>query len=784
VRLLTLAGPGGVGKTRLALALMERVAEQFADGARFVDLSALREADLVVPAIMGTLGIHDTGRQPVLRLLLQALRTRQTLLVLDNFERLLDATAGLAELLSACPAVKVLVTSREPSGSRWEHLHMVPSLAVPDARDLACLDAVRAAPAVSLFVERARAADDTFALTEANAPTIATLCTRLDGLPLAIELAAARVRTLSPRLLLGHLDRQLDLLRGARDAPARQQSLRATLTWSYELLSDVEQQLVRRLGIFAGGCTLDAVEAVCPDVPGQVLSGLLALVDKNLVIQDEAAEPVPRYRLLETVRAYALEQLRASGELDSMRRRHAGYFCSLAEQLASHVQQPLVLDSLRREHDNLRTALRGVIDHGEVDVALRLGAALCDYWCRHGFLYSEGRRWLEEILALPPRVPNSRARAVMLVSAGIWAGAQGDRGNGRTLLEDGLALAREIEDRPLVARALNSLGSLAEEAGDLARARALLSEALATSREAGEPQVQVYPLLNLGRLAHGQGDDAAAGQAYEAARAIASALGDAWLLTAACQGLGDVARAQGQLARAQALYEAGLAAGHTAGDRLHGIPGVAGLGHTAAARGDYVAARRLFGESLALEQELGSPLGVLQNLEAFAALATAERRTEVAVRLAGAAAAWRREAGLPPSLTEEREQERWLAAARRTLGEAGYATEWSVGQTMAPDDAIALATHGPDTHAHPGKPSVNGQARRPSVGHRLSAREQEVAALVARGLSNREIAARLVITERTAGAHVEHILDKLGVASRTQIGVWAVEHGLIVPGPS
>ncbi|HET6318792.1 MAG TPA: helix-turn-helix domain-containing protein, partial [Chloroflexota bacterium] len=301
VRLLTLVGPGGVGKTRLALGLMQRVEEHFRDGTRFVDLSALRDADPVVPTVARTLGIHDAGGQPVLRLLLEALRAREALLVLDNFEHVLDAAPGLAELLSGCPDVKLLATSREPLGLRWEHLYVVPSLGVPDMRNVGSLDAVRAAPAVTLFLDRARAADESFALTEVNAPVIAALCSSLDGLPLALELAAARVRTLSPQMLLQHLDRQLDLLKGARDAPARQQSLRATLTWSYALLGAAEQVVLRRLGVFAGGCRLEAAEAVCSEASVDVMSGLLSLVEKSLLRQEEAADGARRYRLLETV---------------------------------------------------------------------------------------------------------------------------------------------------------------------------------------------------------------------------------------------------------------------------------------------------------------------------------------------------------------------------------------------------------------------------------------------------------------------------------------------------
>lgn len=786
-RLVTLTGTGGCGKTQLALEAAAGLVPSFTGGVWFVDLAPLRESALVPYAVAAAVGCRERAGLDLVEALVAHLARHEALVVLDNCEHLIEACALLAErLLDGCPHLRLLATSREPLRLPSAVVWPVAPLVVPDLHRLAAdPGAVAHSPAVQLFVERARAVRPSFNLTPSNATAVAQICVRLEGLPLALELAAARVRALAVQQIAARLDDMFRVLADAGPtAPDHQHTLRATLDWSAGLLGPTEHALFRRLAIFVGGWTLEAAEAVCADAgiaTEEVLKLLARLVDRSLVIADEvpSGSEAMRYRLLEPTRQYTFERLQASGELDTMRGQHAAYYYSLAEQATPHPQPLLALEALGREHDNVRAALRWVIDHGEGDLALCFGAALCEYWCRHGFFYSEGRRWLQEILALPPQVPNQRARALMLVSAGIWAGTQGDRHGGRTLLEDGLALARDVGDQPLVTRALNSLGSLAEEAGDLARARALLNEALATSQGAGEPQVQVYPLLNLGRLAWGQGDHAAAGQSYEAARAIASELGDAWLLSAACLGLGDVARAQGQLARAQALYEAALAARHIAGDHLHATRALAGVGHIAAARGDYVAARRLFGESLVLEQELGSPLGILQNLEAFVALAVAERRPEVAARLAGAAAAWRLEAGLPASLTEEREQQRCLAVARRALGEAAYATEWAMGQAMAPDDAIALATHAPDERA-PAGPSAVDQA----APHLLSAREQEVAALVAGGLSNRQIASRLVITERTAGAHVEHILAKLGFASRTQIGVWAAEHGLVAPHPS
>jgi len=342
VRLLTLAGPGGVGKTRLVLDLLQRVDRHFADGARFVDLSGLRDAALVVPTIARAMGIHHhAGGQPVRQALIDALRGTSVLLVIDNVEHVLEAAHELAEVLAACPDVKLLATSREPLRLRWEHLYVVPPLRVPRQPDLGSLDAVCAAPAAALFLDRARAADEAFALSEGNAQAIVTLCSKLDGLPLALELAAARIRSLSPQLLLEHLDQQLDLLVGARDASTRQQSLRATLDWSYDLLSDAERALFRRLAVFAGGCSLDAAEAVCTDFQSQMLTGLLTLVDKNLAQQDESADGMPRYRLLETVRVYALDQLRIEGEHAAAARSHARYYLALAGRAAPLLDGPL-----------------------------------------------------------------------------------------------------------------------------------------------------------------------------------------------------------------------------------------------------------------------------------------------------------------------------------------------------------------------------------------------------------------------------------------------------------
>jgi predicted ATPase/transcriptional regulator with XRE-family HTH domain len=670
VGLLTLAGPGGVGKTRLALDLLQRVDEHFADGARFVDLSVLRDAALVGPTIARAIGIHDTGGEPVREALIDALRGTSVLLVLDNFEHVLDAAHELAEVLAACPDVKLLATSREPLRLRWEHLYVVPSLGVPRQQDLGSLDAVRAAPAVALFLDRARAADEAYALSEGNAQAIVTLCSRLDGLPLALELAAARIRSLSPWLLLERLDRQLDLLVGVRDAPMRQQSLRATLDWSYDLLSVAERTLFRRLAIFAGGCSLEAAEAVCTDLQSQVLTELLTLVDKNLARQDKSADGTPRYQLLETVRVYALEQLRVEDEHAVAAWSHARYYLAFAEQAAPLLDGPLQatwLNRLEAEHNNMRVALRWFVDVTDSDEGLRLAIALESFWSTRGYV-GEGRAWFDTLLRLEKADSSRALRAHALNCAGRLAGKDHDHLQSETLHEAALALAREQNDIPAIAAALRSLGDIASQTDKAEVAQSRYEAALSMSRAHGLHKELAETLLAVGDAAIDQFDFPTAQRMLEESLDLFRQSGN-WRRVAHVQfslglvafGRGDDETAAAWLDRSLDLFIEINIPGWVAGVDLY-------LALALLRCGEQTRARALLLDSLRITHAGGDDHGVAQALEGLASLAAAEGNAERALRLCAAAADIRTKLGLPLPAFDRVWLDAALASARAALG--------------------------------------------------------------------------------------------------------------------
>jgi non-specific serine/threonine protein kinase len=767
VRLLTLTGPGGVGKTRLALEAARAVGGAFPDGVVVVPLAGLADPALVPAAIAQALGVRETAEEPPLEALRAALRGARLLLVLDNFEHLLAAAPLVPALLAVCPGLTALATSRAPLRVTGEHEHPVPPLTLPGpgaggarAPGPPGTDAGGgASEAVRLFVERARAVRPGFALTAENAPAVAEVCRRLDGLPLALELAAARVRHLPPQALAAQLaTRALPALTGGpRDAPPRQQTLRATVAWSHDLLTPAERVLFRRLGVFAGGATPEAAEAACgaagPPGPAAgslpVLDGLAALVDASLLqLQlapgaEESLGGEPRYVLLETVREFALERLEASGEGPAVHRRHAKHYLALAEAAARDVYGPREAAwwaRLEREHDNLRAALAWAVGARHAGAALRLGGALRLFWATRGH-WREGRERLAQALALPDAgTPAERAaRAHALFAAGWLTAQQGDLPAAGARYEEALRLAEALGDRGLIASARIGLGHVAFFTGDLDAAQRLQEQALALRRELGDRRGVAGAVANLGETAHRRGDQAGAPARYEEALAVMRALGNAH----------DVANGLGNLAL------------------------------VAPQQGDDAGARALQEERLRLAQELGSPQGVAASLDGFARLAAAGGAPARALRLAGAAAALRAATGTANAAREQRLAALdLLAPARRALDAAAQRAAWAQGQAMTVEGAVAEALE--DAAAPPPAAAPTGGA--PSAGRfGLTPRERDVVPLVARGLTNRQIAAALVISERTAMKHVEHILDKLGFASRVQVAAWAVERGLLPP---
>jgi non-specific serine/threonine protein kinase len=688
-RLVTLTGPGGVGKTRLALRAAGEALDAtgagggpFPDGAWLVELAPLADPALAPSAVARALGIREAVGRPPVEALGDHLWDKRLLLVVDNCEHLLPGVAPLvAALLGASPGLTVLATSRESLRLAGEHRFEVPPLRLPDPVDPTrppAPEALSRSEAVALFVARATAVAPDFAVTGEDAPAVAELCRRLDGLPLALELAAARVRVLPPPALLARLDRRLAVLTaGRRDAPARQQTLRATLDWSHALLAPQEQDLFARLAAFAGGCTLEAAETVCGpglDPPGGVLDGLGSLVAKSLLRQEAGSAGEPRFGMLETVREYALERLEQRGGGDAARQAHAAYFLDLAERAAQASVKGTYggwtswLERLEQERDNLRAALR-LAAHGakggDPEAArrgLRLAVALADFWSSRGPV-AEGREWLTVLLAASGYQTDAALRADALVAASDLSAAQGappdDLAAARAWCAEALAIYRRKGDPGGIARALFTLGGLAGARDELDAARALLEESLEPARAAGD--------------AHGAG--------------------------VALLQLAAVARLQGRYAEARALSARGLALWREAGDRWHVADSQCQLGLLACAEGAPSRARAPLREATALRRELLDQHGLAESLDAHAAVAAARAEPQRALRLAGAAGALRDTLGGSPWPGVRRELAAWLRPARRALGAEAAAAAWAEGQAMPLEQAVADALEDPQDDA-------------------------------------------------------------------------------------
>ena len=558
VRLLTLTGPGGTGKTRLGLQAVAELIDEFEGGTFFVPLAPITDPALVAPTIARALGLTETGDQTLEELLRDYLRDRQTLLLLDNFEQVLGAAPLVTELLSAAPNLKVLTTSRILLRLYGEYEFAVPPLEVPDPKRPQPLEQVTQYEAVRLFIERARAAKADFKVTSGNAPEVAEICARLDGLPLAIELAAARIKLLPPRAMLDRLGDRLKLLTGgARNLPERQRTLRGAIEWSYELLDAGEKTLFARVAVFSGGCSLEAMEAICDaesKLPIDILEGASSLLEKSLLRQEERAEGEPRFVMLETIHEFACERLDKSGEAEGIRRLHAEYFLALAEQGESRLRGPEEAKMLKRleiEHDNMREALSWALDGEEAELGLRLAGALWMFWWMKGY-YNEGRRWLEEALAKDTRASAARAKA--LEAVGWLADDQGDIDRAVAAAEEGLSLSAiaEISDAAPFLRIVAAEPSIR---GNLERAAQLYEESLALGREAGDTRSVASSLLQLGNVTSERGDYKGAKGFYEEGLALSRKLDDTALLTSYLISLGYESLLQGDPERGATLNE-------------------------------------------------------------------------------------------------------------------------------------------------------------------------------------------------------------------------------------
>ena len=746
--LLTLSGPGGVGKTRLALAVAQDVADAFADGVVFVDFAPLADQALVAATLAAMLEITAGPDRSLPEALVAHLRPRQTLIILDNCEHVLAAAGDLvATLLAGCPAVQVLATSRAPLRVSGEQVFPVPPLPLP-ASGATALGAVEASPAVTLFAQRARAAAPHFTLTDQNAGAVAGLCLRLDGLPLAIELAAARASVLSPAAMVALLSQRLQVLgRGPRDAPARQQTIHDAIGWSYALLSPTEQATFQALAVFAGGWSLDAAAAVCALPPGESLERIEALLNQSL-IQAMPATNASRVTMLETIRAFGVEQLAASGESATIQRRHAEYFAVFAESVAGPLYdcgdpEPALV-RLDVEQDNLRAALTWTAEQGEDALLVRLAVALKMYWFLRGRL-GEGRRWVDHAVAVAAssNVVPASLQAGADVTAGWFARMQGDNLRAETLGQAGLARFRALDDVVNAAEALELLGFVAEDRREFQLARARHEESLSLLRPLDRPVRVANALRNIGWTTYLAGDVAE---------------GERWLgeAVAECRRLGY------QQVAAVALSD---------------------LATVVMERGEHAQAAELLQERLTLTWDAW---GLRHTLEQLAEVAAARGESARAARLFGAAEAYRERIGATLVRSLESLYAPYLAKARDALGEAAFAAAWAEGRLLSLEDALAEAGQvgqSPATAQPVEAPAGPAMPQRPPhdlpSGFDLTRREREILALLAQRLTDSEIAERLFISPYTVGKHVSNILGKLGAANRRQAAAIAARHGLV-----
>jgi predicted ATPase/serine/threonine protein kinase len=700
VQLITLTGPGGIGKTRLALRVAAEAAAEFPGGVCFVPLSAVSDPDLIHSTIGQALGIRETASQSPQESLKEFVSglDRPMLLLLDNFEHLVSAAPVITQLLTIGPKLKVAVTSQAPLHVYGEHEFPVPPLALPDLKSLPPLEVLSRLPAVALFVERAQAIKREFALTRENAPAVAAICARLDGLPLAIELAAARIKLLSPSAMLARLESRLNLLTGgARDLPTRQQTLRSTVDWSYGLLNAAEQTLFRRLSVFNGGCTLEGAEAVCDtksDLGLDILDGMASMVDKSLAQQVEQVDAETRFFMLSTIREYALERLAESNDESATRRAHAAYYLVLAEEGAEDVvAHPEWLDRFEVEHDNFRTALDYLIRTGDAEWGLRLGAALFRFWETREHL-TEGRDAIARLLALEGTAARPKLRARLLFAAAVLAGEQGDYSSARQLFEESLETCLDLNDNRGVAVALNALAISARDRGELSVASMLFEQCLAIWKDLGDSADIARALSNLANVTKLQGDYARASSLYDECLMMFRKAGDragvAWTLNYQ----GDVAREKADPVAARSFCEQSLAAFRELRDGWGIASALSDLASLSCDQGNNAEARRLYGESIHTFQEVGHKRGIARALECLAVSAAAQSNAERSLHLAGAAAALRQRLGTPLTLTEQPRLEKALEFARRTLGNAAGLTAWMEGWAMPVEQAIHEALDG------------------------------------------------------------------------------------------
>jgi predicted ATPase/DNA-binding CsgD family transcriptional regulator len=787
-RLVTLTGPGGTGKTRLALEAAAQVSGLFAEGAYFVPLDGLFDPGQVIPAVAKVLEVPESGERSIQEELVQALTGRQVLLILDNFEHLLPAALMVGELLQSCPGLAVIATSREALRLRGEREFPVSPLELPGSREPGEAGWLAGSPAVQLFSDRARAVRPDFTIGSDNAGQVVEICQLLDGLPLAIELAAALMRLFSPLALQARLEGSPGLERrpaamqllagGPRDLPVRQQTLRATIDWSYRQLDAGEQRVFRWLSVFSGGWSLEAAETHCldgGDSTRPILDYLIPLVDKNL-IRSEQREGEPRFSMLRTIREYALEQLERLGDAWQARERHAAYFLDLAERAEIELKGPeqaLWLERLEEEQDNLRAALEWSSENGQIETAYRLGGALGRFWVFHGYL-SEGRQWLERILSLGNEVPIER-KAKVLNSAGALAWAQGDYEISRRFHTECLELRKMIEDEVGIAGSHHNLGIIALFQNDLEEAAAHFHESISLYNEAGDRWGAADGLLQLGSVLRKQEDFESARRYTEQGLEILREIGDTQGVAGSLTLLGAIAFRQGNGEQALDHYSEGKRLFEELGDRWGTAVAAGNLGDIALHQKKNHLAENYFRESLALRRELGDKQGLSDCLEGLACLVVEQQDMERGVRLFSLAEVLRNTAGAARSENDRTRFDEYLARARSRMGEKAFENAWKAGETASLDQVIQSFLDPAARGAGEKSPPSGPQPLNP----RLTRREMEVLQLLAQGLSDAGIAAELVISPRTVNAHITSIYSKLGVNSRVAATHFAIAQGLV-----
>lgn len=774
-RLLTLTGTGGVGKTRLAIAIASAMREHFRDGGAFVRLEAIRDPALLIPTLAQTFGLQEQSGQSIDQALTAFLQAKQSLLVLDNMEQIAVAASLLVDLLTACSDLTLLVTSRTVLHVSGEQIFPVRPLPLPETSNALpiLLDDVAQSSAIQLFVARAKSAQPDFALTEENCHAIAAICQRLDGLPLALELAASRITLFSPEALLARLDRRLPLLTGgAHDLPARLQTLYGAIAWSYLLLAPGVQRLFRQLAVCVGGCTLAAAEAICSEASADsvdVLAGMEALVDQSLLQRLDVVGDEPRFAMLETVREFALEQLAASDEGTAVRRAHAHFLLSLAEAAEPGLrgaEQQQWRDRLEAELGNLRAALAWTTspaqDAEDHSIGLRLAAALWYFWFQRG-LPTEGRQWLAQALAASST--SGAASAWALLGAGTLAWQQGQYPAAKEALTESISLWEDMSDHSGLAESLHVLGHVHFDQRDYAEARRLFQESRALYTQAGDSTGSIPLVGDLGMVAYHERDYYAARLLFEESLILSRRYGLKDRVADALNRLGDLARMIGDNRGAKKKYADSL----KLWQELHGSPGVASalhkLGQVNRAQGDLVAAHTRLMESLRLQRDLGNRQGIAECFAAVAGIDLDLGNLERAAHLLAASATILEAIGAPLAPADQDTVAADVTSARIRLGEIVWRSVWTEGWSLPVDQMIDEALAIP-------VPVTPSSSERHDEAVLLSRREEEVAALVARGLTNRAIAESLVIGERTVETHVSHILAKLGFAARAQIVVW------------